>query len=113
MTSIPIDADVRAVFKEHLTTLQATAIKLRERLRQWHKKGDQVLKAADEEPDYEEFKGLYYHWIEDLQHVSGCSGELASLVVKLGEELPPLAEALRGLRRRRWIETVGCLYGNC
>jgi hypothetical protein len=58
-----------------------------------------VLKAADEELDYEEFESLYNHLIEDLQHVSGCSCELASLVVKLSEELPPLAEALRGFAK--------------
>jgi hypothetical protein len=96
MTANLVDADVRAVFTEHLPVLQSAAIKLRERLRQWHKKGHEVLKAADQEPDYDEFKCIYNHWIKDLQHVSECSSELASLVAKLGEELPPLAEALKG-----------------
>jgi hypothetical protein len=97
MTSEELDTHARTVLTEQLPVIQSTAIKLRERLRQWHKKGDEVLKAADQEPDRAEFKSIYNDWIADLQHVARCSGELSSLVRKLGVDLPPLAEALREL----------------
>jgi hypothetical protein len=96
MSSNLIHDEVRATFKEHLPALQSTVIKLRESLRQWHTKGKEVLRAADEEPDYEEFKGIYNHYIEDLDRVKESARELASLLAKFSVTFPQLASLFMG-----------------